>query len=524
MKYTTLLNALHGFHARRCSQVSDAIVVQAAQLFRTLYDVGGNTYYNRDFLFVGAVSDLPADPGKGPRDAVCIEDIPVPEAYQRCCETNLILVDASSNLMELFNCVAFNLADDTRVLNHGLFFAQLDSHALSPSELLGLAYERLHNPLILVSANYRVISYSHAAPFISGEAAAAVQKGKFSDALMRSIFDHNIYPLYQKKGVITFGDQYPPGQFCVLPVKTHGFTIAYLLMQNAETLFFNSDLYFMNHLCALLSEIMARQTSLYSDEGLMHSSLFVDLISRDRPDDAVLLERIAFLKWQVSQSMYLLSVHLHENAAPELIFALKAAFPGARYLVYGDELLLLLSLADEDYAGGIAQLRQILKAHGARGALSGRFSNPLQMHRYYPQLGRIHAIAAQLGRTEPLAVFERYASCFLAQAAHASLQPAEFMPHGFDRLIRYDEEHGAGLIDTLELYLANGGMTQEVLTELNISKSTSYYRLGKIRELCRTDLENGTARMLLSIAVSTYRLFGPNAAAADTPTMPGSGQ
>lgn len=507
MTYEYLVSCLGSYRSRECARTGEDIRVQAAQLIEGQYSLNGETYYNSDFIFVGYVSELPEDPLKAPHDAVCIEDVPVPAAYQGNSCMNLVLVEAGTDLMQLLNRVIFNLADDTRILNHNLFFAELDREAVTLSGIMELSYQRLHNPLLLVSANRRVIAYSRQARFFPVEVSTAIREGQLSETLMHLANNGNIYPFYEQEGSVNYALQIPPGEsWCVLPVEVHGFTIAWLMMVNAESMFFNSDFFFIQRLKEVLGQLMEGEEDLYSDQGLMHSTLFVDLITGGG-DPALLSERIRFLGWKFTDSMYLLRTREQGTENMELISSVLKLLPSSRYVVYGGELVMLLKLSDEEYREKTKALAELLKKTGRQGMLSGRFSGPQAMKDRYHQTKHMEELCMRFGISAPLQTYERWSVYFLAEAAYENLTPEDYIPSGFRTLVDYDEQHQAGLIDTLELYLLYGGLPQEAVSELCVSKSTAYYRLSKIKELTRLDLENGAVRLQLSVATAAYRLY-----------------
>lgn len=67
-------------------------------------------------------------------------------------------------------------------------------------------------------------------------------------------------------------------------------------------------------------------------------------------------------------------------------------------------------------------------------------------------------------------------------------------------------EYGDVLIETLENYLDNAGNVAESSAQLNIHRSTLYYRLSRIEEVTETDLSSGSDRLLLHLEVKLWQL------------------
>ena len=64
----------------------------------------------------------------------------------------------------------------------------------------------------------------------------------------------------------------------------------------------------------------------------------------------------------------------------------------------------------------------------------------------------------------------------------------------------YDRKHDSDLVDTLSLYIKNNGSISKVSEEMFIHKNTILYRMGKIKELLGSDLEDGEERLMYYLA------------------------
>ena len=67
-------------------------------------------------------------------------------------------------------------------------------------------------------------------------------------------------------------------------------------------------------------------------------------------------------------------------------------------------------------------------------------------------------------------------------------------------LEKYDDQHDAGYIETLESFLRNGGSIKAVADELFIHRNTIQYRMGNIKKMLDCDLESAEERMKYMIA------------------------
>ena len=86
----------------------------------------------------------------------------------------------------------------------------------------------------------------------------------------------------------------------------------------------------------------------------------------------------------------------------------------------------------------------------------------------------------------------------LSALAEETLQP----------VLRFDEEHAAGLLETLQQYLDLNGSTAAVAEALSLHRNTVRYRLAQIRELTGYDPARTADRVHLFLALRVHSLSG----------------
>jgi hypothetical protein len=99
-----------------------------------------------------------------------------------------------------------------------------------------------------------------------------------------------------------------------------------------------------------------------------------------------------------------------------------------------------------------------------------------------------------------LGVYRALARLSDEQVGAASLHP------GLERLL--EDPTAADLVDTLETYLDLAGSAQHTAEALGLHRTSLYHRLGRIEELCATDLRDGNQRLALHLGLKLARLAG----------------
>ena len=73
-------------------------------------------------------------------------------------------------------------------------------------------------------------------------------------------------------------------------------------------------------------------------------------------------------------------------------------------------------------------------------------------------------------------------------------------------IVLYDQTHQADLLASLEIYLESGGALQEAAESLHIHRNTLSYRMKRIQEILKIDLQDSQTRFNLYVALKAFRL------------------
>jgi sugar diacid utilization regulator len=74
-------------------------------------------------------------------------------------------------------------------------------------------------------------------------------------------------------------------------------------------------------------------------------------------------------------------------------------------------------------------------------------------------------------------------------------------------LIEYDSEQHSDLLETLRVYFDNNGNTARTSAQLNIHRNTLAYRLNRIAEIARLDLDDADVRLNLQLALKARQML-----------------
>ena len=83
-----------------------------------------------------------------------------------------------------------------------------------------------------------------------------------------------------------------------------------------------------------------------------------------------------------------------------------------------------------------------------------------------------------------------------------------FYAETLEPVVRYDSRYGTELVHTLTTYLGNDASTARTASELFAHRHTIRYRLDRVRELTRLDVDKSEARERLTLGIKSMQLLG----------------
>ncbi|MBC2723498.1 MAG: helix-turn-helix domain-containing protein, partial [Desulfosporosinus sp.] len=83
----------------------------------------------------------------------------------------------------------------------------------------------------------------------------------------------------------------------------------------------------------------------------------------------------------------------------------------------------------------------------------------------------------------------------------------EFLPKSLLKILNYDQENKADMLNTLQVFLECNGNASKAAKELFIHYKTMLYRLERIREVTKLDLEDNKNRLELEMGLKMLHLM-----------------
>jgi DNA-binding PucR family transcriptional regulator len=128
----------------------------------------------------------------------------------------------------------------------------------------------------------------------------------------------------------------------------------------------------------------------------------------------------------------------------------------------------------------------------------------------YKQAVQAHKFISLSSNEERVALFEELGSYTLLNDLKDPLTATLFVKKYLSPLLNYTEGKGTELLKTLRIYLYKNGNLKDTSEDLYIHRSTLNYRIEKIHDILKLDLENAEHRFNLMLAFKLYDLYFNN--------------
>ena len=219
--------------------------------------------------------------------------------------------------------------------------------------------------------------------------------------------------------------------------------------------------------------------------------------------EAVLREN----KWAVNDRYFCIcieQIHPDKNEDPmtALAYHLSHINNNNCYIIYQDSLILLFNLSKSTAAQNeILDLFDLqLESNGINAGVSAVFSDFKNFYYYYLQALNAVSIGKHHDRSSCLFNFEDYILPFVVSKCNVKTIPELFCPAGLLRLLEYDAVKGTDYANLLRIHLENNMHIAVTTRQTFLHRSTFIYRIEKILDILKMDLNNSDVRLTLLMA------------------------
>ncbi len=260
--------------------------------------------------------------------------------------------------------------------------------------------------------------------------------------------------------------------------------------------------YLANHVMALLRKLEHHHYRNYDFEELL-----IALLSGKKVDRRSLRTMLSILDWtDKDQYLCLMLQNQDRNNSVRVDSALNSLLssllPGSVTFRHQQCLCIIVNITNSGQEP--AQIRQCLAPHIRDSVMYGGISNPVDgicaIDKGFAQADIALNYIAQEDSSEWMVSFSACAMPYIRRRACSEL-PGQVLAHPvLLKLQNYDREFGTQYYETLRVFLTFERNIPQVSQQLIIHRTTLTYRLGKIQELTKLNLDDPSLRLHLLLS------------------------
>lgn len=291
--------------------------------------------------------------------------------------------------------------------------------------------------------------------------------------------------------------------------RPRGDLLGVLALEDPEATADGHTVFALDHAQRLLAQELLHMRELTEVELRLRRQLIDDLL--EGTDETSAHARAEALGHDLQRTHYVVVVHWPGNAADDSFTRAveQATVPAAaRPLITrrGDRVVLLTEARPDDDAVHMALARELGTPDGAIG-VSTRCDSPESVPRCYQEALRALEVRQNSRQRSGTTFFDDLGLYRILGPGNDLRELEGFVREWLGRLMDYDAEHDAELVETLSRYFDCGGNYDDTAAALTIHRSTLRYRLQRIREITDRDLADVDTRLNLQVATRVWMII-----------------
>lgn len=446
-------------------------------------------------------------------------------------DIGLILIDDCSFDFSSLNLSVAVLHEDTNILKVFDYIQNIlnskrklmESSAVLLNSLIkgkGLKYivqigsEILGNPILIMDASFKLLASSTTQgvddPLWMDVITLGYTSQKFVTLLKKENYPEKLYN--STLPIIVTLDSSKNLKRIMGKITIKDKIVGYIGVLEIHKKFKDEDIEIVSILSDVISSEM-QKNKLYSNPiGLAHEYLLLDLLDEKIKNPQVMEERLKSFHWDLNNDFYVTTIDVSKDVESfHHIEYLRAYFErcilNCKSVYYNDNIILLFNCKNfKDVQYTKSKLIEILSSNNINAGMSQKFSNIMEIKKYYSQSKNALTLGNFLKKENYLFEYENLYIYDLLALVDKNSNIKDFCHPGIYRVLEYDKSNGTDYYTTLYEYLINGTNKSITAQKLYIHRNTIVHRINKISEITSLNLENGDdcLKLLLSYKIREF--------------------
>lgn len=504
MEIKNIIKELSEYGLRAIVETNEPTYIQTHKMVKPKKDI-----FFPACLYVGFVSELPeVINSEFLANIICIEDVTLPTNILANDNLNLYLAPKGTNQFDLLNKIADIMIDEATLTAsmRKLLDALYSNKGIQ--SLVDVASEVFENPVFINDTSYKIIAMSHSFSFQNQTLEEEKELGYIHADNLQAMKRDGMYAekLNSTSNIITSKRTDKNETWLFSTVKLQGIAVANIALVDGVRSFRKLDYELLERFTQLIAIEMAKNDFYKDNLGVMYSYLLQDLLSEKSMNKKNLSQRLAYLDWKVYDWFMILVItdsneEMSQKKIDYIPRQLKRIIADCHWVVYKHKLVFFISRPSKDVLTQADRdaVISFLKSNHLVGGVSQPFNDLLDSAYFYKQAFRAVDVGVFTKVNDVLFHYDDLISMYASQLLLKRNELLDFTPECIKVIKQHDEEKGTELLPTLECYLQYVGDPVTAAEEMNIHRNTLLYRINKIKDLTKIDLENGNIRFNIQL-------------------------
>lgn len=402
---------------------------------------------------------------------------------------NVFEFSSDTNPYLLFNAIQ-RIFDFYTQWEQKLYELSVDGNV---QEMLDCSFRIFHNPLILTSADYFIIAYSSIID-TKAELSGLVDSDAIFEYHKEYKEDEENQDYKKKIGAFFFPGYIGGSKSLCVNLFDHD-KYAYRLTMVEEMVRFDPfEGALLERLAEYIQTALSKQLYVQADMGYRLDRILSEILVNGNPGADV---RFSEFGWQPEHHYFCITLKLAaldlENMTVRFICShIEKLLPNACAFPYENYIAIFVNLTrfGGDVEDAISKIVYFLRDSFLKAGVSNDFTGFSNLTHYYKQ----SVIALEVGNQKSpykwVHRFDDIALDYLLNQCRGELPEELICSRKILSLQRYDEQHNTDYFHTLHVYVKNHLNAVQTAKLLFIHRSTFLYRMEKIKEILRIDLDD----------------------------------
>ena len=508
IEIAALLKYLSPYKPLSKIKTSEKICTSMIELFDT------NTFFSeKETLFIGYAADLPSQLLISQSIClICIANCEISEVYLENPHVKLIILDADAELIHVYNAVNSLLSNERRIESATAKLFQAITKESSLQQMCDLSYELLGNPVTILDNSFKTVARTSDIEVDDTIWTEYKKTGGYISTELLSLFAN------QNEFKQDFNEESPfimdKGKLKYKRMVSHIFAgkkvLGTMVIVESEKPFSTIDFQITKMITKTLSMEMKKNSFILYSKGLAYENFFKDLLD-GMVDKSLVQEKVKNQFLVIKESLCILTIDISEfdktyktlqyfrESLDEIIFDCKS-------IIYNDYIVIIIMRSQDSMLSEmeLERLNGFLRKNNLYGGISRCFHDIIDIKLYFNQAVAAAALSRQTKNKSRLSHYKDFIIYHLIDLASKQFEPKQLCNESLLNLVEYDNQNNTSYTQNLYQYLIHERNLAHTSLALHLHRNSLSYRIEKIQEIMKVDLDDCDIRLHLLL---TYKIL-----------------